>query len=193
MRALWAFLALIAISWPTAADDPKAAKAILLVARTDLPDPHFRDSVVLVLNNIGPAPVGVIVNRPTGVAVSHALPDLDRPPPPGERIYFGGPVRLGAVTFLFRADQPPDNAIEVVAGVYLGTDRELLRKLLSREKPMDGLRIFTGYSSWAPGQLEAELARGDWTLAPASADAIFDAKSAPAWPMPTTPRGARRI
>jgi putative transcriptional regulator len=97
------------------------------------------------------------------------------------------------MTFLFRADKPPENAIEIVDGVYLGTDRELLRKLLSREKPMDGLRIFTGYSSWAPGQLEAEIARGDWTLAPASTDAIFDAKSAPAWPAPTTPSGARRI
>ena len=33
-----------------------------------------------------------------------------------------------------------------------------------------------------PGQLQAEIARGDWTLAPAETGAIFDGKSEHPWP-----------
>jgi putative AlgH/UPF0301 family transcriptional regulator len=64
-RALCALLLLSALSWPALADDAKSATAILLVARAQLRDPNFGDSVVLVMNNVGAAPVGLVVNRPT--------------------------------------------------------------------------------------------------------------------------------
>ena len=57
---------------------------------------------------------------------------------------------------------------------------------------MEGLRIFIGYSGWAPGQLEAEIARGDWALKPADAAAIFDGKSEHTWPEQQAPDNARR-
>ena len=81
---------------------------------------------------------------------------------------------------------------QVLDGVYLATNPELLRKLLARDKPMEGLRIFIGYSGWAPGQLEAEIARGDWTLAPAEPGVIFDSRPEHPWPEPSAPAGAQR-
>jgi hypothetical protein len=63
--ALGALLLLYGSSWPTSAADAKPLTAILLIARDELPDSHFADSVVLVMNDLGPAPVGVIIiNRP---------------------------------------------------------------------------------------------------------------------------------
>jgi putative transcriptional regulator len=41
---------------------------------------------------------------------------------------------------------------------------------------MDGLRIIAGHAGWAPGQLEAEIGRGDWTLERADSGAIFNGK-----------------
>jgi putative transcriptional regulator len=67
-----------------------------------------------------------------------------------------------------------------------------MRKLLGRDKPMDGLRIIIGHSGWAPGQLEAEIARGDWTFAPAETDAIFDGKSEHLWPEQQAPAAVHR-
>ena len=49
---------------------------------------------------------------------------------------------------------------------------------------MDGLRIFVGHAGWAPGQLEAEIERRDWTLKRVEPEAIFDGKSEHPWPSP---------
>ena len=191
IRPLCAFL-LLAMSWPISADNAKPLTTILLVARAELPDPNFKDSVVLVMNNIGPAPAGVIINRPTRIPVSHLFPDLERLARLDDKVYFGGPVSIDSVSFLFRAEKPPEHAAEVLDGVYVSMNRELLRELLGRDKPMEGLRVFIGYSGWARGQLEGEIARGDWTLAPADASAIFDSRSEHPWPERQLPGAVHR-
>ena len=99
-------------------------------------------------------------------------------------MYFGGPVEVGSVWFLFRAARPPEHAIQAFGGIYLSADRALLLQLLGRDKPMEDLRIFVGHSGWAPGQLEAEIARGAWSLERAEPDAIFKRKSEHPWPTP---------
>jgi putative transcriptional regulator len=182
--ALLALLLSLTWAWPTAAADSKPVTAILITARDQVQDEDFGDSIVLVMNNLGPAPVGVIVNRPTPMPVSQLFPDLKGLAPLHDRVYFGGPVEIDTVWFLFRADKAPKHAIQAFDGVCLSGDRGLLLQLLGRAKPMDGLRIFMGHSGWAPGQLEAELARGDWSAERAHQDAIFSGKSEHPWPAP---------
>jgi putative transcriptional regulator len=193
IRFFSGLLLVFGMSWPASAEDAKPLTTVLLVARAELPDSNFKDSIVLVMNNIAPAPAGIIINKPTRIPVSHLFPDLERLGQINDKVYFGGPVEIGSVLFLFRTDTPPENATQILDGVYVSTNRELLAKLLSRDKPMEGLRIFTGYAGWAPGQLEAEIARGDWTLAPAEKDTIFDRKSEHPWPERQTPEAGRSI
>jgi putative transcriptional regulator len=192
IRAVGVSLVLFAMSWPAFADSAEPLTTILLVAQDEIRDPNFKDSVVLVMNNIGPAPAGIIINKPTSITVSRLFPDLEGLAQFDDKVYFGGPVQIEMVSFLVRADAAPEHATEVVHGVYISTNQELLRKLLRRDKPMEGLRIFIGYSGWGPGQLEAEIARGDWSLASAEASAIFDGKSARPWPEQQIPDGGHR-
>jgi putative transcriptional regulator len=185
LRALCVLLLVLATPWPAAADDGKPLTAILLVARDDLPDSAFGDSTVLVLNNLGPSPAGIIINRPTPLPVSELFPELKSLARLHDKVYFGGPVDFGSVWFVFRAAKAPAQAaqaVQVCDGVYLSGSRELLLQLLGREKPMEGLRIFVGHSGWAPGQLEAEIAAGDWRLEHADSEAIFNGKSEHPWP-----------
>ena len=182
---LAALLLVVGASWPTAAENQKSLTAILLVARGELRDPNFANSVVLVMNNLGPAPIGLVVNRPTEISVARLFPDLKKLAALHDKVYFGGPVDLESVWFLFRAAKAPEHAIQAFAGIYLSSSRDLLGQLLGREKPMDGLRIFIGHSGWAPGQLEAEIARGAWTLERAQPDAIFKGRPEHPWPTPT--------
>ena len=185
--ALGVLLLLSGSSGPTSAHDTKPLTAILLIARDDLPDSNFADSVVLVMNNLGPAPVGIIINRPMPIPVSRLFPDLGRLAQVRDKVYFGGPVDFGSVWFLFHAVTPPEHAIKACDGVYLSADRQLLLKLLGRNKPMDSLRLFLGHAGWAPGQLEAEIERSDWTAKPAGMEAIFSGKSEHPWPPPQEP------
>jgi putative transcriptional regulator len=173
---------------PLVADDTGALTAILLVAKPDLPDDDFADSVVLVMNNLGPAPIGVVVNRPTRITIAELFPDVARLARLHDRVYFGGPVDFGAIWFLVRAAAPPAHAMPAFGGVYLSADRALLMTLLDRPKPMDGLRIYLGHSAWAPGQLESEIDRGAWSLERANPDAVFGGKSDHLWPAPRLPK-----
>ncbi len=182
--ALYALLLLFGASKLAFAADAKSTTAILLVAGDDLSDPNFEGSIVLVLNNVGSAPVGFIINRPMTIPVSRLFPDLKRLAQVDDKLYFGGPVEFDSIWFLFRARTAPEHAVQACDGVYLSADRGLLRQLLSRDHPMDGLRIFVGYAGWGPGQLQAEIASGAWTLKRADADAIFNGKPEHPWPSP---------
>ena len=185
---LCALLLLSGSSWPASGADTKPLNAILIVARDDLPDSNFADSIVLVMNNLAPGPVGIIINRPMPIPVSRLFPDIERLAQVRDKVYFGGPVEFGSVWFLFRATTPPELAIQTCDGVYLSADRKLLLQLLGRDKPMDGLRIFVGHAGWAPGQLEAEIANGNWTLKRADPEAIFNGKSEHPWPTSQAPK-----
>src|SRR5689334_20538619 len=127
-----------------AADDVKRMTGLLLVARAELPDSNFRDSVVFVTNQSGTAPVGVIVNKPTGTTVASLFPDIGTLEQLDDKVHFGGPAARDMLSFLFRADDPPTHpgVMEVFAGVYFSTNYDLLVELLHRDKPMAGLRIF---------------------------------------------------
>ena len=179
---LWVLLSMLA--WPTLAGDPKSLTAMVITARPQVGDEDFGGSIVLVMNNLGPAPIGVIINRPTPVSVAQLFPDIKSLASLPDRVYFGGPVEITSVWFLFRADKVPKHAIQALDGLCISGSRELLLQLLGRPKPMEGLRIFTGHSGWAPGQLEAEIARGDWSAERASPDAVFSGRSEHPWPAP---------
>lgn len=185
--ALAAFLLQSGVPRVAIAAGSRPLTAILLVARARLPDPNFADAVVLVMNNLGPAPVGVIINRPTPVTVAKLFPGLKDLARLHDKVYFGGPIDMGSVWYLFRASAPPRRAIRTCDGVYLSADREQLLELLRREKPMEGLRIFVGHAGWGPGQLEGEIAQKDWTLEHAAAAAIFGGKPDAPWPTPPAP------
>ena len=181
-RALWALALLCGAASPTEADDAKHLTSILIVARSELPDPFFAGSVVLVMNNLAPGPVGLIINRPTEVSVSRLFPDLKSLPELHEKLYFGGPVEPDLVWFLVRAEASPGHAVRVCEGVYLSADRDLLLKLLGRSNPMEGLKVFVGHAGWAPGQLEAEIGNGDWSSKQADSKGIFNGQRESPWP-----------
>ena len=182
-----ALLLLSGLSCDTFAAETKPLNAILIVARGGLPDPNFADSTVLVMNNLAHGPVGIIINRPMPIPVSRLFPELGRLAQVRDKVYFGGPVDFGSVWFLFRAATPPEHAVQACDGVYLSADRELLLKLMGRNKPMEGLRIFLGHAGWAPGQLEAEIERRDWASKRAEMKEIFSGKSEHPWPSPGEP------
>jgi putative transcriptional regulator len=164
-------ICLLLLAAPTHGQQGSGADPMLLVASTELQDPNFAQSVVLVLFPDGGWPTGVILNRPTRLTWSEAFPDEPALRARADPIYFGGPVRINALWFLFRQVTPQGNALPVLDDLYLSADGELLDRLLAAHALVD--RFFVGYSGWAPAQLDMEIAQGAWHVLPADLDAIL--------------------
>jgi putative transcriptional regulator len=60
------------------------------------------------------------------------------------------------------------------------SSREILRDIGNAKGPQKSLIAF-GYAGWAPGQLEGELARRDWVVAPGDAKLVFDEDREKLW------------
>jgi putative transcriptional regulator len=154
---------------------------VVLVTKPELGDPNFRETVVLVTRHPGGGAVGVILNRPTRVPVSQLFPEHDALRGRADRLFAGGPVSPRALVAVFRSSERPDAALRVLADVYLSLDGVFLDGLLRRSDAPRELRVYAGYAGWAPGQLEAEIARDDWFVLAPDADTIFRADPATLW------------
>jgi len=158
------------------------ANAIFLVASPELRDPNFRETVVLVTHPREGAPWGVIINRPLDHLLSEVFTEFETLKARKDVLYFGGPVAREGLVFLVRSAEPPPRAVAVLRDVYFISDIEWIEGLLRRPEPARGLRVYAGYSGWAPGQLQQEIARGGWHLLPADAETVFDKDPALIWP-----------
>jgi putative transcriptional regulator len=179
--ALRILLILFSFAAPAGAAE-ESANAVFLVASPVLLDPNFRQSVVLVTQPREGGPWGVIINRPLDFLLSDVFTDIETLRDRKDVLYFGGPVAQDGLVFLVRSQQPPPRAIPVLRDVYIISDIEYIEKLLRRSEPMRDLRVYSGYSGWAPGQLQEEIVRGGWILMPADADMVFEDDPARIWP-----------
>ena len=163
--ALFALLVLAA-----AAHAQGQSKSLFLIARPGLPDPNFRDSVVLVIHSESAETTGVIIHRPMNRSLADLLPG-ERFEPFTDPIFFGGPVTPQGLFALFQSDKYSGPAVPMLPGVYLAVLPDSVDALLN--KPPAKIRFFSGYSGWAPGQLQGELERGDWLVVDADAKTVF--------------------
>ena len=157
------------------------AKGVLLVASPSLEDPNFRQAVVLVVEHGSEGTVGLILNRPTKLLLSEALPDVTVLKGTSYRLFAGGPVEASRFLLLFRAKELPADARTVFNGVYLGRTPRVIERIITQAKPTETFRTFAGFAAWAPRQLEAELVVGAWGILPADSFSIFDQDPAKLW------------
>ena len=142
----------------------------LLVAAPGLLDPNFRRSVVLLTEHDEEAAMGVVLNRRLEIAVAEAVPALAGLVEDGALLHQGGPVQASSVLALADFREP-----SLSAGLAFGS----IGYLRGDEDPaalvgdVTAVRVFSGYSGWGPGQLEAELAEEAWITVVAEADDVF--------------------
>ena len=156
-------------------------KGVLLVASPLLSDPNFHQAVLLIIEHGRGGTVGLILNRPTNMLLSEALPDFTVLKRTNHRLFTGGPVEQTQLVLLFRLTQLLPNTRQIVAGVYVGTPR-VLERIMTQSKTSETFRAFAGFSGWAPGQLEHEMLEGAWGVLPSDTFNIFDKDPAMLWP-----------
>ena len=144
-----------------------------LVAKPVLNDANFSRTVVLLLQHGPDGAFGLVVNRPA---------DAPEAPVP---VFVGGPCKFQGLILLHDQEEWVESeerpSAEVCPGVFLG-DADCLKRIAD-PPPGHGwkFRVFTGYSGWGPGQLEAEMKEGAWAIVPANAHHLFDTSISEMW------------
>ena len=164
-------LALSTAAHGAASDSLSTGK--ILLASDKLGDPNFAEAVVLIIDHDGDeGTVGVIINRRTDVPLTRVFSHVkgaSRDP-----VYQGGPVEVTGGQGLLRTPLSAPDGRRVVEDVYVTGSKDLIEKSVASRMEASKFRVYLGYAGWAPGQLEAEIQAGAWSILQGSARIIFD-------------------
>lgn len=151
-----------------------------LIAADQLRDQNFYRTVVLILEHNQEGAMGLVVNRPSSIAVGAALGGdsdghtgfaLDAP------VFIGGPVETSALFVLHNHLRPGLQDREVVPGLFLAGSDDSLQAVVNPDQEADphgNFRVYCGYAGWGAQQLESEVARGDWLSVPADSGTVLE-------------------
>ena len=172
-RTIGAFLfAVLSVATPFAraqlakpTDD--LTKAVVLVAKPELGDPIYGQTVLVVTPLNGNRHVGFIVNRPTGAKLGDLFPGADVAQKVVDPVYLGGPLGTQVLFALVqRSDGPSKTSIELMPGLHAAVDVTTVDSIIRFES--DHARFFAGFVAWTSGELRDEIALGAWYVVEAN-------------------------
>jgi putative transcriptional regulator len=192
--AIIAFLALwVGLIAPpfSAAEAPPSLKGQFLIATDTMRDPRFDRAVILMVQHDSDGALGIVINRPLGekplADLLAAFGDKDFAATGSARIFLGGPVQPEVSFVIHGTDYRRPETLDIDARFAATPSRAVLRDIARSSGPMKNLIAF-GYAGWAPGQLEGELARNVWYVAPADPGLVFDDDRDKVWEHATARR-----
>ncbi len=190
MRAILSFAAILASAafliaeQPTAAETHGSLAGQLLVAQPSMTDPRFDRAVILMVRHDQNGALGVVINRPLAERPMASLLELFGEKDSGAagqvRIFLGGPVQRELGFVIHSPEYHRSGTLDVDGRVAMTSNREILRDIAVNQGPKKSLIAF-GYAGWAPGQLEGEMERRVWSIAPADEMLIFDEDREKVW------------
>jgi len=166
----------------------------LLAAIPELSDSNFFRTVVLIFQHDPSGASGVILNRPTPVALSDVWEQINQDTQSSEiqddvedakgsspisvtgNLHIGGPVE-GPLMAVHGC--PWAGEIEIMEGVYVAMKRENLDEIIKQD--LRPYRFFSGYSGWSSDQLNSEIQAGGWLTCPATYEQIFESDPESLW------------
>ena len=172
---------LVSASVTPSIGDERQVFGFFLVASEAMQDRRFKETVILVTPHHRGEVVGVVVNKPTRTAVATLFPQSKLKDAHSRQLYFGGPLSKQSLLFLIRSKKQPKASLKIIDDVFLSADSKVLEQVLHHPTSFAGLRIFSGYAGWKPGQLEAEVEKGYWLLREADTEILFNTEPDLIW------------
>src|ERR1017187_6334554 len=160
-------------------DPVKTLKGKLLLDGGDLNGSFFHRTVVLICEHNAEGAFGLVLNRSSGSNVGELIV-ADLPAPlKNSPLFLGGPVQPTALSFLHSDNFIPD--ANVFPNLNLGHSLDDLLEIGESFSAVKKVKLFAGYASWSPGQLEDEIKRKSWLMVPASLELVFETPPEALW------------
>ncbi|WP_092940429.1 YqgE/AlgH family protein [Paracidovorax wautersii] len=163
-----------------------------LIAMPGLEDASFSRSVVYVCEHSERGALGLIINKPTDISLRGLFDKVDLPLQredlTQQPVFQGGPVQTERGFVLHEpvvasssetgegveADESIyASTMAIPGGLEMTTSKDVLEAMSTGAGPRRVL-VTLGYSSWAQGQLESEVAENSWLTVGADLSVIFD-------------------
>ncbi|MEN9982144.1 MAG: hypothetical protein RI918_113 [Pseudomonadota bacterium] len=161
-----------------------------LIAMPGLEDSGFTKSVVYLCEHSERGALGLVINKPSELNLQHLFDKVDLPMQRQDLthtpVFQGGPLHTERGFVLHETmhgtpsagDNPPQesayaSSMTIPGGLEMTTSRDVLEAISTGAGPRRVL-VSLGYSSWAEGQLESELADNSWLTVAADTTVIFD-------------------
>lgn len=157
-----------------------------LIAMPGLRHELFGRSVVYLCQHNDQGALGLIINKPGSINLAELFDKVELPlrrsDLVSEPVFVGGPVQTERGFVLHErvaADDTDEtgsiyaSSLAIPGGLEMTTSRDVLEAFSSGAGPRRVL-MSLGYSSWAQGQLESELAENSWLTVAADPALIFE-------------------
>jgi putative transcriptional regulator len=148
----------------------------LLVAMPSLIDPHFGGSVIYVAEHTARGAMGIVVNRPADMNLGSLFSRIDlslsSPRLSDMPVFVGGPVQTDRGFVLHEPLGKWSSTLPISTGLGLTSSRDILEAAANGRGP-ERFLVSLGYSGWAAGQLDSELAANAWLTVPMSQTALL--------------------
>jgi putative transcriptional regulator len=179
-------------------DEPRYLDGYFLISEFDLMDPNFYRSVILMIAHDEEGAFGLVVNRPSSLALGEVIEGVEDTPAAKIPVFIGGPVQQNALFVLHmsqgREGEFPGIKKPLDGVIFEPATRSLIEFLTGEwgalpegERPV--VRIYAGYSGWGPGQLEGELKRSSWVVLKATEQVVFDPDPEATWAQALAKKG----
>ncbi len=130
----------------------------LLLSEPHLTEAFFQRAAVLLVKHEKADSFGLVLNHRSDLLLSDLFEHIELDLP----IFNGGPVAQEQLFYLHRFTNI-EGAIQVTDHLFFGGDwKEVLLHAHLVPKPVEHLRLFSGYSGWGAGQLTSEIAEHAW-------------------------------
>jgi len=160
----------------------KPAETYFLVAQPDLPDPMFRESVILMLPPTGtPLVIGLIVNKPTKMKLSDLFRDTAEFKKRSDLAYFGGPVDIGTPLVVSHTAHMPSGATLLFKDIYLSVESQEIVSLFKNSPESKNVRLYLGRAQWTDDQLHNEMLENSWYNVPSDPAFVFSTDPRSIW------------
>jgi putative transcriptional regulator len=152
-----------------------------LIAMPNMADPHFSKTLTYICEHNAQGALGLVINRPLDMTLAKLLEQVGIPVESARcesiSVHYGGPVQTDRGFVLHAPAGEWQSTLSINAELGLTTSKDILEAVAHGHGPREVL-VTLGYSGWAPGQLEHELAQNAWLTVAASDDVIFDLPAA---------------
>jgi putative transcriptional regulator len=133
----------------------------VLLARSELRDPNFEATLVLVCVYGADGVYGLVLNRLVHMPISEIFDGFS-----GlnvkQKILIGGPVQQDELQILQITELPMDGAYKVAPNVYVGGKWQSIGQIINEDKASTWM--FLGYSGWDMEQLQTEVKAAVWDV-----------------------------